>query len=1152
MLVLLGSAGWDNEQLKNLNMAMSRGIPALPVLIGEPPKDALRQANSLYTNKRPFDLRSDLTAETIDGLTKLILKTLGQAGNSSVDTPPPHSEMSTETPDIPGNAGQYDALINTLIDGDEEDRFGVLLQIRESKNIDRPALSLRLREEITGRFNPGNSSNFAKATRDPKKITSIRSWMISSLIWTDAEDPDNRNLLLNHLQSHIEPEDFSRFWLLSGLYLRQPSYLGAALEIAQKDDMKIMVLLAEAIQSADSPGLINRMAEMILKGDFGDAWMALRVLRIVAIPQLAPVLRDKLLYGIENPLDYDLLYAMSHPAMAPLVAPLLEEKPGLPAVTGLVAAVTRNSDANATRNFAFLLQHFDPGKLKAEMTRLQSDPVLRMAVDRLTNALKRGRDGAAPGLISIPGYRSDTINVNQDSLDIAEDVATLTAVIMAKDVHPPLTIGLFGDWGSGKSFFMQSVRAKIEKMSEKYRADSFSRFHSHFVHIEFNAWHYIDTNLMASLVSTIFEELAAHVSPQESPEEKQKNFLSQLASVEVYTKEAEAEITRTKDAILKKEQELVQLRKTKKEMIRLAGSTLFNLERLLEDHDRKKLEETLNQLGITDVTNAMTNLGQVIADLDKTGVQASTLLRSIVHGRNRVLVIALLAIIVVGIPGTYYLLNHYLDLSPVYAKISAISAEVAAMITGLTVTLNKGLRQMQQWLGTVKSTKEKIDKALEEKRAQPGPEEKAVLDEIALLKIEEDQAEAQLAAAHARMAEIEDRLQRLKEEQSLTRFLYERSHTDDYRKYLGLISTVRKDFSTLTERLKPGKAGSGAMGNPVDRIILYIDDLDRCPSEKVIEVLQAVHLLLAYPLFVVLVGVDPRWLLHSLGKTYDPFKIKADEKNGSDAWLTTPQNFIEKIFQIPYNLKPMSDTGFETLMHTLLGPSERAQTDHVQEIKPSPDSKPTTDTVSVTPDNKAPDDARSTSVDSRKPGTKAPNEDRTETQKETTASDQPKGVPDTAPTFEINEDSLVIRDWESKYAFALLPFIPTPRAAKRFTNIYRILKASVHQKDLALYEGSAELPGNFQLPMVLLALLTGLPEHAPVLFESLSRTGGETIPAIFTRAMQETKGFSPGERAKSRLEELVTAGNFPSDKTLLADWLPRVARFSFEAGKVGK
>ncbi len=35
----------------------------------------------------------------------------------------------------------------------------------------------------------------------------------------------------------------------------------------------------------------------------------------------------------------------------------------------------------------------------------------------------------------------------------------------------------------------------------------------------------------------------------------------------------------------------------------------------------------------------------------------------------------------------------------------------------------------------------------------------------------------------------------------------------------------------------------------VNRIVLYIDDLDRCEPDKVAKVLQAVHLLLAFPLF---------------------------------------------------------------------------------------------------------------------------------------------------------------------------------------------------------------------------------------------------------------------------------------------------------------
>jgi hypothetical protein len=60
-------------------------------------------------------------------------------------------------------------------------------------------------------------------------------------------------------------------------------------------------------------------------------------------------------------------------------------------------------------------------------------------------------------------------------------------------------------------------------------------------------------------------------------------------------------------------------------------------------------------------------------------------------------------------------------------------------------------------------------------------------------------------------------------------------------------------------------ADAESAGTVIDRIVLYIDDLDRCSTETVSQVLDAVHLLLALPLFAVVVGVDPRWLARLAG-----------------------------------------------------------------------------------------------------------------------------------------------------------------------------------------------------------------------------------------------------------------------------------------------
>src|SRR5579871_849655 len=112
-----------------------------------------------------------------------------------------------------------------------------------------------------------------------------------------------------------------------------------------------------------------------------------------------------------------------------------------------------------------------------------------------------------------------------------------------------------------------------------------------------------------------------------------------------------------------------------------------------------------------------------------------------------------------------------------------------------------------------------------------------------------------------RAQDLESRVALLKESQSLGYFVAQRSGSDHYRRHLGLISLIRKDFDGLVERLK---SAENQQGRQVDRIILYIDDVDRCPPSMVVDILQAVHLLLAYELFVVVVSVDPRWLLRSL------------------------------------------------------------------------------------------------------------------------------------------------------------------------------------------------------------------------------------------------------------------------------------------------
>ena len=79
------------------------------------------------------------------------------------------------------------------------------------------------------------------------------------------------------------------------------------------------------------------------------------------------------------------------------------------------------------------------------------------------------------------------------------------------------------------------------------------------------------------------------------------------------------------------------------------------------------------------------------------------------------------------------------------------------------------------------------------------------------------------------------------------------------------------------------------------RIVLFIDDLDRCEPNKVIDVVEALQLLVKTKLFVVVVAIDPRYVCRSLEtRKYVNILNRSTTPTGMD--------FLEKIIQIPYRV----------------------------------------------------------------------------------------------------------------------------------------------------------------------------------------------------------------------------------------------------------
>jgi len=104
--------------------------------------------------------------------------------------------------------------------------------------------------------------------------------------------------------------------------------------------------------------------------------------------------------------------------------------------------------------------------------------------------------------MQIPSIRllTDTAvrDPQRDYLDFKRYVAPLVDVLTAEAVQTPLTIGIFGPWGSGKSTVILLTDAALERESEK-----------RFVRVHFNAWlHRKEPNILIPLIHTLRDTLA--------------------------------------------------------------------------------------------------------------------------------------------------------------------------------------------------------------------------------------------------------------------------------------------------------------------------------------------------------------------------------------------------------------------------------------------------------------------------------------------------------------------------------------------------------------------------------------------------------------------------------------------------------------------
>lgn len=129
-------------------------------------------------------------------------------------------------------------------------------------------------------------------------------------------------------------------------------------------------------------------------------------------------------------------------------------------------------------------------------------------------------------------------------------------------------------------------------------------------------------------------------------------------------------------------------------------------------------------------------------------------------------------------------------------------------------------------------------------------------------------------------------------------------HDDDHQGRLerahGFVGNLRDELGTFAGQLAQAeeylrRPGDTDADGRVERIVLHVDDLDRCPPDRVIDVLQTLTLLLSTRLFVIVVAADPRTLRHALERD----AAAATHLEGRAAGAL---DHLDALFQVPYAL----------------------------------------------------------------------------------------------------------------------------------------------------------------------------------------------------------------------------------------------------------
>jgi hypothetical protein len=662
-----------------------------------------------------------------------------------------------------------------------------------------------------------------------------------------------------------------------------------------------------------------------------------------------------------------------------------------------------------------------------------------------------GVDAKPPRAVEhIVPFNRDRGAGGDDPLSTAADARALARLICLREAAP-LALAIFGGWGSGKSTFMERIDHEVRVIADasarrtvEKAAETENPFIGKVVQIRFNAWQFVDANLWASLTAEFFDQLRA--GGWDRVEGARHADLVERVNRHVHALTTDAEAHRAAASAGGKE--VVQAQKARDEAAKVArdapgkslGQAGVDLLGDLYENQRSNLAALGWIAAGVDTREAVGALVDAASTSHKIWGQVASVFRFLSKSRTKLICVVSLVVLALATGAVMWRGLSWTGLVAVFVALGSLGSVAATIAPALKL------------VGAISARAADIVGAADKSQAEAT--KTLVLKEVELRNATAEAAALQKAADRAAtaLARYVDPKARSNPPRLLRYVLEDNPDTQALTAEIGLIGRTRRLFQAVDDivREERKKPADERLDHVPDRIVLYIDDLDRCTPEQVYAVLQAIHLLLAFELFVVVVGVDVKWVEDALAKQLGE---KAGEPNGVDLRQQRPMRYLEKIFQIAFWLGPLSrgdDGSFGRYVRGLAESSVASDSDLGPGVPSSPDGP--------RPNEQAVDVAGTSAVGGPKPAT-------------------PEGGPVVETQEDLSELAETMRLEPLEITFLGSDIVgaiaaSTPRGVKRLVNVYRLVRSRLSERGDPIM-GDAARPPAYPLIAIAVALETG-------------------------------------------------------------------------------